>query len=305
MDFWERIVRGHIRLSEFEDRLIWRMRGAGETWDAIEARINAIRQNRSLVGGARMRGPSPWNDDLDARLTSDWDAGFSASEIGRRMGISKNSVIGRAHRLQLPSRGSPINLSQAQAIPWTEEDDATLRTLYGGFLTAAQIGARMGRTTHAIAYRAATLGLKAGRRAKQTGPRVSPSAQPWAGRGASSSPRQSRPANQSRPRAGEPGAAASTACGDSSLSNLPWEASVTNPPPRVFSGTECKYPMHGDERPVVSRFCAEPVRDNAKGCASPYCAAHYAECYAAPVKRPTHPPPATWLRNRGAMWARG
>lgn len=51
MDFWERIVRGHIRLSAFEDRLIWRMRGAGETWDAIEARINAIRQNRSLAGG--------------------------------------------------------------------------------------------------------------------------------------------------------------------------------------------------------------------------------------------------------------
>ena len=53
MNFWERIARGHIRLSEFEDRLIWRMRGAGETWDAIEARINAIRQNRSLAGCAK------------------------------------------------------------------------------------------------------------------------------------------------------------------------------------------------------------------------------------------------------------
>jgi len=76
-------------------------------------------------------------------------------------------------------------------------------------------------------------------------------------------------------------------------------------PPRVFLGTECKYPLHGDERPVSPRFCAEPVRDNAKGCASPYCAAHYAIAYAAPGKRPTHPPPATWLKNRGAMWARG
>jgi hypothetical protein len=235
-----------------------------------------------------------WNDERDATLTSDWAAGFSTAEIGRRMGISKNSVIGRAHRLQLPSRGSPINLSQAQAMPWTEEDDAMLTRIYGGFLTAAQIGARMGRTTYAIAYRAAHLGLKAGRRAQQTGQRVSPSAQPWAGRGASSSPRQSRPANQSRPRAGEPGAAAATACGDSSLSNLPEVAAM---PPRVFLGTECKYPLHGDERPVVPRFCAEPVRDNAKGCASSYCAAHYAIAYAAPVKRPTHPPPATWLRK--------
>ena len=240
-----------------------------------------------------------WNDERDATLASDWAAGFSTAEIGQRMGISKNSVIGRAHRLRLPSRGSPINLASSES--WTEEDDATLRRLYGGFLTAAQIGDRMGRTTHAIAYRAKFLGLVAGRRAKQTGQRVSPSAQPLAGRGATS-PRHTRPANQSRPRAGEPGAAASTACGDSSLSNLP---EVDTTPPRVFSGTECKFPLWGDERPVVPRFCAEPVRDNAKGCASSYCAAHYAECYAAPVKRPTHPPPATWLKNRGMIWARG
>ena len=246
-----------------------------------------------------MSGPSPWNDDLDARLTSDWAAGFSTAEIGQRMGISKNSVIGRAHRLQLPSRGSPINLSQAQAIPWTEEDDALLTRIYGGFLTAAQIGARMGRTTHAIAYRAANLGLKAGRRAKQTRPRQN-IVRPLAGRDASF-PAQSRPVPQSRPRAVEPGAAASTARGGSSP-NLP---EVVLTPPRVFSGTECKFPLHGDERPVVPRFCAEPVRDNAKGCASSYFAAHYAIAYDPPKKRPTHPPPATLLRNRGAMWARG
>ena len=248
-----------------------------------------------------MSGPSPWNDDLDARLTSDWEAGFSTAEIGRRMGISKNSVIGRAHRLQLPSRGSPINLAASES--WTEAEDAFMSGNYGLF-TAAQIGVRMGRSVHAISYRAKFLGLVAGRRAKQTGLRAA-YAQPWAGRGASSSPRHTRPANQSRLRAGEPGAAAATACGGSSLSNSPWEASVTNPPPRVFSGTECKYPLHGDERPVVPRFCAEPVRENAKGCASPYCAAHYAIAYAAPVKRPTHPPPATWLKNRGMVWARG
>ena len=248
-----------------------------------------------------MRGPSPWNDELDATLTSEWAAGFSTAEIGRRMGISKNSVIGRAHRLQLPSRGSPINLSQAQAIPWTEEDDALLTRIYGGFLTAAQIGARMGRTTHAIAYRAANLGLKAGRRAKKTGQRVSPSAQPWAGRGASSSPRQSRPATISRASSFR---AVERLVSSPQVENLPG-AVAEMPPPRVFSGTECKYPLHGDERPIVPRFCAEPVRDNAKGCASPYCAAHYAVAYAAPVKRPTHPPPATWLKNRGMVWARG
>jgi hypothetical protein len=246
-----------------------------------------------------MIGHSPWTEERDAQLTADWAAGFTTSQIGERMGISKNSVIGRAHRLMLAPRGSPINLAASQS--WTAEDDATLRAVYGGFLTTAEIGARMGRATHAISYRAKFLGLVAGRRAKQTGPRVSPSAQPSAGRGASSSPRHTRPANQSRPSAGAPGAAADTAHCPSSL-DLP-EADTT--PPRVFSGTECKYPLWGDERPVVPRFCAEPVRDNAKGCASPYCAAHYAECYATPGKYPANPPPATWLKNRGMVWARG
>ncbi len=55
MDFWERIARGHIRLTPFEDRLVWRMRAAGDAWDAIEARINAIRQNRALVDASHAR----------------------------------------------------------------------------------------------------------------------------------------------------------------------------------------------------------------------------------------------------------
>ena len=37
-----------------------------------------------------------------------WADGLSAAEIGRRMGISKNSVVGKAHRLNLLSRPSPI-----------------------------------------------------------------------------------------------------------------------------------------------------------------------------------------------------
>jgi GcrA cell cycle regulator len=247
-----------------------------------------------------MSGPSPWTPERDAQLAADWDAGFTTAEIGERMGVSKNSVIGRAHRLMLAPRGSPINLKASQS--WTEADDATLRAIYGGFLTTAEIGARMGRTTHAIAYRAKFLGLVAGRRAKQTRPRASSPARPSAGRDAYS-PGQSRPVTTCRPRAAQPGAAAATAHhGGSSLSNLPEVAAM---PPRVFSGTECKFPMWGDERPATYLFCDEPVRANLNGCASPYCAAHYAECYAAPAQRPTHPPPAGWLKNRLAMRAHG
>lgn len=114
-----------------------------------------------------MISASPWTPERDDELRAFWDEGHSTSEIGRRMGITKNAVIGRAHRLRLPARPSPIKVNQAQAQPWSEEDDAQLRAIYGGFLTVAQIAARMGRTPHAVAYRAANLGLKAGRRATQ------------------------------------------------------------------------------------------------------------------------------------------
>ena len=49
-----------------------------------------------------------WNEDTIARLRLLWDEGHSTAEIGRRMGVTKNSVVGKAHRLELPARPSPI-----------------------------------------------------------------------------------------------------------------------------------------------------------------------------------------------------
>lgn len=37
-----------------------------------------------------------------------WAEGHSTAEIGRRLGVSKNSVVGKSQRLELPSRPSPI-----------------------------------------------------------------------------------------------------------------------------------------------------------------------------------------------------
>ncbi|MCC7166306.1 MAG: global cell cycle regulator GcrA-like protein [Rhodospirillales bacterium] len=49
-----------------------------------------------------------WSEETITELTKLWDAGFSTSEIGRRIGVSKNAVVGKAHRLGLISRPSPI-----------------------------------------------------------------------------------------------------------------------------------------------------------------------------------------------------
>ena len=49
-----------------------------------------------------------WTPDTIARLRALWDEGHTTAEIGRRMGVSKNAVVGKAHRLELPARPSPI-----------------------------------------------------------------------------------------------------------------------------------------------------------------------------------------------------
>lgn len=49
-----------------------------------------------------------WNEDVISRLRDLWAEGHSTAEIGRRLGVSKNAIVGKAHRLDLPARPSPI-----------------------------------------------------------------------------------------------------------------------------------------------------------------------------------------------------
>ncbi|MBU8544146.1 MULTISPECIES: GcrA family cell cycle regulator [Roseomonadaceae] len=49
-----------------------------------------------------------WTAEAIERLRALWAEGHSTAEIGRRMGVSKNAVVGKAHRLNLSARPSPI-----------------------------------------------------------------------------------------------------------------------------------------------------------------------------------------------------
>lgn len=49
-----------------------------------------------------------WSETTIVRLRELWTEGHSTAEIGRRLGVSKNAVVGKAHRLDLPARPSPI-----------------------------------------------------------------------------------------------------------------------------------------------------------------------------------------------------
>lgn len=49
-----------------------------------------------------------WTDDKVKQLKKLWLKGKSTNEIAKALGMSKNSVIGKVHRLDLEARPSPI-----------------------------------------------------------------------------------------------------------------------------------------------------------------------------------------------------
>ena len=57
-----------------------------------------------------------WTEDTISSLRRFWSEGHSTAEIGRRLGVTKNAVVGKAHRLILAPRPSPIR-RDADATP--------------------------------------------------------------------------------------------------------------------------------------------------------------------------------------------
>ncbi len=56
-----------------------------------------------------------WTDNDIQKLRTLWAEGHSTAEIGGRIGVSKNAIVGKTHRLHLPGRPSPIRRSEAGA----------------------------------------------------------------------------------------------------------------------------------------------------------------------------------------------
>ena len=55
-----------------------------------------------------------WTDERIDQLRALWDKGLTASQIAEKLGgVSRNAVIGKAHRLGLKSRPSPVKANDA------------------------------------------------------------------------------------------------------------------------------------------------------------------------------------------------
>ncbi|MFC3098861.1 GcrA family cell cycle regulator [Alteraurantiacibacter palmitatis] len=56
-----------------------------------------------------------WTEERIAKLTKMWEGGSTASQIAEELGgVSRNAVIGKAHRLGLKSRPSPVKANEAK-----------------------------------------------------------------------------------------------------------------------------------------------------------------------------------------------
>ena len=49
-----------------------------------------------------------WTEQMVEDLKKMWHEGLTTGEIGKRLGVSKNSIVGKVPRLQLSGRPSPI-----------------------------------------------------------------------------------------------------------------------------------------------------------------------------------------------------
>src|ERR1700754_5230846 len=66
-----------------------------------------------------------WTDERVAQLRQLWGSGKSASEIADLLGgVSRNAVIGKAHRLELSGRPSPIKRRADEETPEAEQPAA-------------------------------------------------------------------------------------------------------------------------------------------------------------------------------------
>jgi hypothetical protein len=94
-----------------------------------------------------------------------WNQGLSASTIGKRLGRSKDSILGFAHRNGWPRRQA-ANPSAAVGRRFTDEEDAIIRNGVAKGLDDRQISIRLkDRSAGSVADRRARIGLTVSREA--------------------------------------------------------------------------------------------------------------------------------------------
>jgi len=73
-----------------------------------------------------------WTEERLEMLKALWEEGLSISQIGERLGVTRNAVAGKAHRLNLRKRQSPIAKKPKKAVEPETPKDLPLRLALRG-----------------------------------------------------------------------------------------------------------------------------------------------------------------------------
>ncbi|MBL4802605.1 MAG: hypothetical protein JKY45_11995 [Emcibacter sp.] len=88
-----------------------------------------------------------WTDERVAKLRELWDKGLSASQIATALaeGVTRNAVIGKAHRMNLASRPSPVKADPKKKVkkPTEKKVAAVKAKVRGGKVSLLELTERM------------------------------------------------------------------------------------------------------------------------------------------------------------------
>jgi GcrA cell cycle regulator len=79
-----------------------------------------------------MAEETSWTEERLEMLKALWEEGLSISQIGERLGVTRNAVAGKAHRLNLRKRQSPIAKKPKKAVEPETPKDLPLRLALRG-----------------------------------------------------------------------------------------------------------------------------------------------------------------------------
>ena len=210
-----------------------------------------------------------WTDERIDALKRMWDGGQTATQIAEELGgVSRNAVIGKAHRLGLPSRPSPVKPNEAKAA-----DAAAPRAA-----PAPRVAAAPPAPEPAAAPRPVASAVSA----------AAPSAEPAAAPDKPAGPvmRSVGPGGFLRQNPGEQSAPIQPAPPRRLVPAKPSDAIAGKTGLLDLNDRICKWPLGHPGEPDF-HFCGDKVNPG-----FPYCVAHCGHAYQAQLpRRDRRPPP--------------
>lgn len=105
-----------------------------------------------------------WSPERDAEMRTLAADGLNSTEVGKRMGLTRNAIISRGVKIgvRFPKAVAVTKVKAARPTPWCEANVALLRTCAAEGLSASQTAAKIGVSRNSAISKAWQLEIKFG-----------------------------------------------------------------------------------------------------------------------------------------------